>query len=77
MTIPTNPATRTNQMNPALASLLSALYDGALAPAHRADLAASELTPETIRAHAIRSVPPERGPRKKRLVAPSTGHDTF
>jgi hypothetical protein len=64
-------------MNPALASLLSALCDGALAPAHRADLAASALTPETIRAYAIRSVPPEREPRKKRVVAPSTGHDTF
>jgi putative DNA primase/helicase len=45
-------------MNRALQLLLSTHYDGVLAPAHRADLAASGLTDETIRAHYIRSVPP-------------------
>jgi hypothetical protein len=39
--------------------LLSPLYDGALAPAHRADLAKSGLTEETIRTHRIMSVPPD------------------
>src|SRR6185436_1916157 len=37
--------------------LLSPLYSGALAPPHRADLAKSGLTAETIVRHAIRSVP--------------------
>jgi hypothetical protein len=45
-------------MNRALALLLSALYDGALAPEHRADLEHSNLTAETIQAHFIRAVPP-------------------
>jgi hypothetical protein len=45
-------------VNPALALLLSPLYDRALAPAHRADLGRSGLTSETIRTHLIRSVPP-------------------
>lgn len=45
-------------MNPALELLLSAVYVGALAPEHRADLEASGLIPETIRASGIRSVPP-------------------
>jgi hypothetical protein len=45
-------------MNPALELLLSRVYDGALAPEHRADLEKSGLTPETIQSHFIRSVPP-------------------
>ena len=45
-------------MNPTLTLLLSPLYDGALAPEHRADLMKSGLTPETITTHAVRSVPP-------------------
>jgi Domain of unknown function (DUF3854) len=45
-------------MNPALALLVSRVYDGALAPEHRADLEKSGLTPETIEGHYIRSVPP-------------------
>jgi uncharacterized protein DUF3854 len=38
--------------------LLSPLYDGALAPEHRATLVASGLTDATVRAQRIRSVPP-------------------
>jgi hypothetical protein len=45
-------------MNPALERLLSRLYDGALAPEHREDLAKSGLTPETVQVNFIRSVPP-------------------
>jgi hypothetical protein len=45
-------------VNPALALLISNVYDGALAPEHRADLEQSGLTDATIRAHFIRSVPP-------------------
>ena len=46
-------------MNPTLMQLLSPLHDNdALAPAHRADLSKSGLTPEMIATHAIRSVPP-------------------
>jgi hypothetical protein len=45
-------------MNRALALLLSALYDGALAPEHRADLEKSGLTPATIHTQRIMSVPP-------------------
>jgi hypothetical protein len=41
-------------VNPTLALLLSGLYDGALAPEHREDLARSGLTDETLRAHYIR-----------------------
>jgi Domain of unknown function (DUF3854) len=44
--------------HPTLNLLLSCLYDGALAPEHRADLANSGLTDETIAQHKIRSVPP-------------------
>ena len=45
-------------MNAALEFLLGRIYDGALAPEHRADLERSGLTPETIAAHYFRSVPP-------------------
>jgi uncharacterized protein DUF3854 len=45
-------------MNPALEFLLGRIYDGALAPDHRADLERSGLTPETIAANYFRSVPP-------------------
>lgn len=45
-------------MNPTLAFLLGRVYDGALAPEHRADLEHSGLAPETIAAHYFRSVPP-------------------
>ena len=38
--------------------LLSPLYEGALAPEHRADLRKSGLTPETIRMQRLLSVPP-------------------
>jgi hypothetical protein len=41
-----------------LAFLLSAIYSGALAPAHLADLSQPGLSDETIRLHRIRSVPP-------------------
>ena len=46
-------------MNPTLALLLSSLYPGALAPAHRADLDKSGLTEATIRLQKIRAVPPD------------------
>jgi len=45
-------------VNPHLDLLLSVVYDGALAPAHRADLEKSGLTSATIAAQGIRSVPP-------------------
>ena len=45
-------------MNPHLQLLLGRVYDGALAPEHRADLEKSGLTMATIRASYIRSVPP-------------------
>ena len=45
-------------MTPTLALLLSPVYDGALAPEHRADLEKSGITDATIHAHYIRSVPP-------------------
>jgi hypothetical protein len=45
-------------MNRALALLVSQVYDGALAPEHRADLEKSGITDATIRAHFIRSIPP-------------------
>jgi hypothetical protein len=45
-------------VNRTLALLLSELYDGALAPEHRDNLEQSGLTPATIQAHFIRSVPP-------------------
>lgn len=44
-------------MNRPLDLLLSAVYDGALAPEHRADLEKSGLSDETIRLQRIRSVP--------------------
>ena len=50
-------------MNAHLALLLSSVYDGALAPTHRADLDRSGLAAETIRRQAIRSVPPAMIPR--------------
>lgn len=45
-------------MNPHLELLLSKVYDGALAPEHRADLGKSALTSETIALQKIRSIPP-------------------
>jgi hypothetical protein len=45
-------------VNPTLELLLSALYPGALAPEHRADLEKSGLTDATIQQQKIRSVPP-------------------
>ena len=50
-------------MNDHLALLVSPVYDGALAPAHREDLEKSGLTAETIAAQYIRSVPPAMIPR--------------
>jgi Domain of unknown function (DUF3854) len=49
--------------NPTLALLLSPVYDGALAPEHRADLEKSGLTNATIWMQKIRSVPPNCIPR--------------
>jgi hypothetical protein len=46
-----------------LEHLLSRVYDGALAPEHRADLEKSGLTGETIAAQYFRSVPPSMIPR--------------
>jgi len=45
-------------MNAHLEHLLSCVYDGLLAPEHRADLAKSGLTDDTTAAQFIRSVPP-------------------
>jgi hypothetical protein len=45
-------------VNPALEHLLSKIYDGALAPEHRADLEKSGLTGETIQRQMFRSIPP-------------------
>jgi hypothetical protein len=50
-------------MNLHLRLLLSRVYDGALAPAHREDLRRSTLTDEMIAAQYIRSVPPSMIPR--------------
>lgn len=44
-------------MNPHLEHLLTTVFDGLLAPVHRADLHQSGLTEETIALHKIRSVP--------------------
>ena len=55
-------------MNPHLEFLLSSVYSGALAPEHRADLETSGLTPETIAAQGIRSVPPS-------MIRPLLGFD--
>jgi uncharacterized protein DUF3854 len=55
-------------VNPHLELLLSPVYDGALAPVHRADLEKSGLTGATIAAQAIRSVPPA-------LFSPLLGFD--
>jgi Domain of unknown function (DUF3854) len=46
-------------VNRALDLLLSPLFDGFLAPEHRADLEKSGLTDTTIRMQKIRSVPPD------------------
>ena len=46
-------------MNEHLDFLLSVIYDGFLAPEHRADLHKSGLTDETIELQKIRSVPPD------------------
>jgi hypothetical protein len=48
----------TGERPSALGFLLSAIYSGALAPSHLADLCQSGLSDETIRLHRIRSVPP-------------------
>jgi uncharacterized protein DUF3854 len=45
-------------MNLHLELLLSAVYDGAVAPAHQADLHQSSLTDDTIARQKIRSIPP-------------------
>jgi Domain of unknown function (DUF3854) len=45
-------------VNPQLEFLLSSVYDGALAPAHRADLEKSNITDASRIAQGIRSVPP-------------------
>lgn len=55
-------------MNPHLEFLLSKVYDGALAPEHRADLAKSGLTEATIRQQFIRSIPPT-------MIGPLLGFD--
>jgi hypothetical protein len=47
-------------MSRTLPSLLGPVYSGALAPKHLADLRKSGLTDETIRLHALRSVPPDQ-----------------
>jgi hypothetical protein len=55
-------------VNPHLEFLLSAVYDGALAPAHREDLEHSGLTKEMIQGQFVRSVPPH-------LIGPLLGYD--
>ena len=55
-------------MNAHLEFLLSTVYDGALAPAHREDLEQSGLTKEMIEGQFIRSVPPQ-------LIGPLLGYD--
>jgi hypothetical protein len=60
-------------MNATLALLLSPLYSGALAPAHRADLDKSGLTLATIYAHAIRAVPAGMIDRLSFAKTPSGG----
>jgi hypothetical protein len=45
-------------VNPHLEFLLSTLYDGALAPAHREDLEKSGLQGDLVREQGIQSVPP-------------------
>jgi hypothetical protein len=52
-----------------LASLLSPIYDGSLAPEHLADLRKSGLSDATIQLHALRSVPPDQ-------IRPLLGWDT-
>jgi len=47
-------------MSRVLASLLSPIYDGSLAPEHLADLRKSGLSDATIQLHALRSVPPDQ-----------------
>jgi Domain of unknown function (DUF3854) len=53
-------------MSPSLDFLLSSVFAGDLAPAHRADLERSTITSETARAQFIRSVPPN-------LISPLLG----
>jgi hypothetical protein len=60
---PSPTAPRGRAVTTALEMLLSKIYDGALAPEHRADLRKSGLTEETIREQYIRSVPPRMIPR--------------
>jgi hypothetical protein len=55
-------------MNPNLGFLLSTVYDGALAPAHRDDLEESGLGKEMIQGQFLRSVPPQ-------LIGPLLGYD--
>ena len=55
-------------MNPHLAFLLSTVFDGTLAPEHRADLERSGITQEMIDRQFIRSVPPQ-------LIGPLLGYD--
>jgi Domain of unknown function (DUF3854) len=55
-------------VNPHLQLLLSPIYDGDLAAAHRADLEQSGLSKELIRAQFIRSVPPA-------MIGPLLGFD--
>jgi len=55
-------------VNPHLEFLLSAVFDGALAPAHREDLEQSGLTKEMIQAQFLRSVPPA-------MIGPLLGYD--
>jgi len=55
-------------VNAHLEFLLSSVYDGALAPAHREDLLKSGLTDETIAAQLIRSIPPT-------MIRPLLGFD--
>jgi hypothetical protein len=56
-------------VNPHLQLLLSPVYAGELAPEQRADLAASGLTADTIRAHRFMSVPPS-------MIRPLLGWDS-
>jgi hypothetical protein len=56
------------RVNPHLAFLLSIVYDGSLAPAHRQDLEESGLTKEMIQGQFLRSVPPQ-------LIGPLLGFD--
>ena len=52
------PRQQADAMSAPLRLLLSDIYPGNLAPEHLADLRKSGLTPDTIRSHHFRSVPP-------------------